>query len=370
MKRSYFLCLFLILTGLVSCRVNRPVITPSSGTASAGDYIQRYKDLAVSEMIRSGVPASITLAQGMIESDYGRSTLARTANNHFGIKCHDWEGPSVRHHDDKRNECFRKYARPEDSFTDHSDFLRNRSRYGFLFELPVTDYKGWARGLKKAGYATAPHYADMLIRKIEEYNLHYYDHMSSTAQNRPGTQSAFRTDKVVQSSAVSGRQANSSTDSVKETGAMQTASLPEGLTRELKEKKEVVPVINDNFTVQIHEQRILVNNGLQYIIVKEGETINMIEKDYGLFRWEIQRFNDLKDNFEPEAGQMLYIQPKRNKAGIGNEKHIAGSGETLHYISQKYGVRLNKLYEYNRMQTGSEITVGQEVWLRQTKPAK
>ena len=136
------------MTGLVSCRVNRPAISPPSGNkASVQDYIDRYKDLAVSEMKRSGVPASITLAQGMIESDHGRSTLARQSNNHFGIKCHDdWTGQSVRHHDDRRDECFRKYSRPEESFVDHSDFLRSRSRYSFLFELPVTDYRGMGQG--------------------------------------------------------------------------------------------------------------------------------------------------------------------------------------------------------------------------------
>ncbi len=123
-------------------------------------------------MKRTGIPASITLAQGMIESDYGRSTLAREGNNHFGIKCHnDWTGPTIRHHDDRRNECFRKYKHVEDSYYDHSDFLKTGSRYSFLFDLPSTDYKGWAKGLKKAGYATDPDYANMLIRKIEEEQI-------------------------------------------------------------------------------------------------------------------------------------------------------------------------------------------------------
>ncbi len=168
---------FLVLTILfVSCRTSRPVVTSSGGEASAGAYIERYKDLAISEMKRTGIPASITLAQGMIESDYGRSSLAREGNNHFGIKCHsDWTGPAIRHHDDRRNECFRKYKQPEDSYFDHSDFIKSGSRYSFLFDLPSTDYKSWARGLKKAGYATNPDYANMLIRKIEENNLYYYD---------------------------------------------------------------------------------------------------------------------------------------------------------------------------------------------------
>ena len=210
----------------------------------------------------------------------------------------------------------------------------------------------------------------MLIRKIEEYNLHYYDHMTASAQSPTGRKSAGRSDKVIKSQMPSVGGTISPAGSVNEKEETIKDSLPERSAREQNVKNEDVPVINDNFTVQIHEQRIMVNNGSQYIIVKEGETIDMIGKDYGVFRWEIQRFNDLKDDFEPEAGQMLYIQPKRNKAGAGKEKHITKAGETMHSISQKYGVRLNKLYEYNRIPEGAEIKEGQEVWLRQTRPAK
>ena len=176
LKRFHLIFILILFAGLLSCKTSKPIISTSSTGLSTADYIRKYKDLAISEMKRTGIPASITLAQGMIESDYGRSTLAREANNHFGIKCHnDWTGPTIRHHDDKRNECFRKYSKPEDSFYDHSDFLKSGSRYSFLFDLKQTDYKGWAKGLKKAGYATNPDYANMLIRKIEEDNLWYFD---------------------------------------------------------------------------------------------------------------------------------------------------------------------------------------------------
>jgi flagellum-specific peptidoglycan hydrolase FlgJ len=161
-----------VITGLFSCSTYKPVVSTSGSGLLATDYIYTYKDLAVSEMKRTGVPASITLAQGMIESDFGRSRLAREANNHFGIKCHnDWTGPTIRHNDDSRNECFRKYSKPEESFSDHSDFLKTGSRYRFLFDIDPADYKAWARGLKQAGYATNPDYANMLIRKIEENSL-------------------------------------------------------------------------------------------------------------------------------------------------------------------------------------------------------
>jgi hypothetical protein len=345
-KCSYCLIILLLLGGLVSCRVYRsvpPAPPPVPATTSAAEYIQRYKDLAVSEMARSGVPASITLAQGMVESDYGRSTLARTANNHFGIKCHnDWRGPSVRHHDDKRNECFRKYSSPEDSFADHSDFLRYRSRYSFLFDLPLTDYKGWARGLKKAGYATNPRYADMLISKIEEYNLQYYDHMMPVSRAGTGTRSL--------------------SVSAQEAGTKEKVVLTDVQVSPLQ--------INDNFTVNIHDKRELENNGLQYIILRDGESLETIMKEYGLFRWEILRFNDMEDGFVPGPGQILYIQPKRNRAESGKEKHTARAGDTMYSVSQKYGVRLNKLYDYNRMPRGSEAEEGQVIWLRRVKPSR
>ena len=138
---------------------------------SRPEYIEKYKELAVKQMQASGIPASIILAQACLESGDGNSRLATEGKNHFGIKCHTWEGPKIYHDDDANGECFRKYGDAEESFKDHSDFLRFRDRYRFLFELNVNDYKGWAHGLKKAGYATNPNYPQMLIKIIEEYNL-------------------------------------------------------------------------------------------------------------------------------------------------------------------------------------------------------
>ncbi len=170
MTRYSIFSIVLLIVVLASCRSMRTSVTPVAPTGTAESYIENYKDLAISEMKRTGVPASITLAQGMIESGMGKGSLALEANNHFGIKCHDnWDGPTVRHDDDRRNECFRKYRTAAESFRDHSDFLRQTPRYGFLFDLPVTDYRGWAKGLKKAGYATNPDYANMVIERIEKY---------------------------------------------------------------------------------------------------------------------------------------------------------------------------------------------------------
>jgi len=339
----------LLITVLGSCRVNRPAVSPPAGNRpGVQDYIERYKDLAVSEMKRTGVPASITLAQGMIESDHGRSTLAREANNHFGIKCHDdWTGPSIKHHDDRRNECFRKYSRPEDSFIDHSDFLKTRSRYSSLFTLPVTDYKGWARGLKKAGYATNPHYAEMLIRKIEENKLQHFDVYYAEAPLKP--------------------EAKPPSEEIKPEIRVPVSEKVKSQTAE--ERPSATPVINDNFTVRINAPRVMENNRLQYIIVKDGETLGMIEKEFGVFKWELQRFNDLGDDFSTVPGQILYLQPKRDKAEQGREKHTSVTGDSMHSISQKYGVKLKKLYEYNRMPEGEEPAEGQVIWLRQVRPS-
>ena len=147
-----------------------------TGNTPQEKYIEKYAPLAVSEMYRSGVPASITLAQGLLESGNGQSELARMSNNHFGIKCHNnWKGGKVYYDDDAKGECFRKYSHPSESYRDHSDFLRYRDRYKFLFDYRVTDYKSWAYGLKKAGYATDPKYPKKLINLIEEYNLQQYD---------------------------------------------------------------------------------------------------------------------------------------------------------------------------------------------------
>jgi len=319
-RYKYHIILILIPLFFISCRSTKPLVIPSEGEGSAAAYAERYKDLAISEMKRTGIPASITLAQGMIESDFGRSTLAWKANNHFGIKCHnDWTGPTIHHHDDRRNECFRKYSRPENSFYDHSDFLTSGSRYSFLFDIPVTDYKAWARGLKKAGYATNPDYANMLIRKIEESSLYIYDRGNSkTAQKE----------------------------------------------RRLSEVEKV----NENQAVVSVAQRIMENNRIKYIIVQDGETREMIEKEYQLLRWELSRYNELSSDFTPVAGQILYLQPKRDRAEPGKEMHTVSEGDTMYSISQQYGVKLNMLYELNRMMEGEEPVAGVKIWLRNIKP--
>jgi LysM repeat protein len=335
-RRIYCVVLLGLIATLFSCKTSKPVVSSSGQGLSAEDYINTYKDLAISEMRRTGIPASITLAQGMIESDFGRSSLAREGNNHFGIKCHnDWTGPTIRHHDDKRNECFRKYRKVEESFYDHSDFLKSGSRYSFLFELETTDYKAWAKGLKKAGYATNPDYANMLIRKIEENNLSYYD-------------SGYKSEGFP-------------TQSV--------APLSESVTiRDTDKIDKPVAISNGNIAVAAHVPRILENNRIQYIIVKEGDTREKLEKEFQLLKWELSKYNELSSDFRIVPGQILYLQPKREKAEPGKEFHTVEEGETMYLISQRYGIKIKSLLDMNRMTAGNEPETGKKIWLRSLRP--
>jgi LysM repeat protein len=335
MPRSLFLFFhILIIAGLLSCRVSQPVIPSKKPARSAEEYINTYKDLAVSEMRRTGVPASITLAQGMIESNFGQSTIAREANNHFGIKCHnDWKGPGIIHHDDRRNECFRKYGKPEESYYDHSDFLRSASRYSFLFNIDSGDYKEWARGLKKAGYATNPDYANMLIRTIEENSLWQFDRGYKTT-SRPNLPIA------------------------KDTTPDQMNMPPDR-----------GPVITGNGRgVMARVPRVMEKNRIQYIIVKDGDTREKLENEFQLLKWELPRYNELKSDFIPAPGQILYLQPKRDKAEPGNEYYNTSEGDTMYLISQKYGIKLKSLYEMNKMEEGTEPGPGKKIWLRNINP--
>jgi len=332
----------LLLISIVSCRASRQPVSPISVNGSASDYINSYKDLAISEMRRTGVPASITLAQGMLESDYGRSTLARVGNNHFGIKCHnDWAGQTIRQHDDKRNECFRKYRRPEDSFYDHSDFLKSGSRYSFLFDLEPTNYRAWAQGLKRAGYATNPDYANMIIKKIEENGLYNYDR-SYIAQ------------------------AAASKEKPQVKGPPQPTS-PSSKTETFEQSKAQASTITFG-DIMARAPRVKENNRIQYIIVKDGETREKLEDEFQMLKWELGRYNELKEDFTPVPGQMLYLEPKRDKAEAGIDFHITAEGETMYMISQKYGIKLKSLLEMNRMTEGGDPVPGQKIWLQEIKP--
>jgi LysM repeat protein len=344
MRNRIFPVFFLaLLFFLFSCRSYKPLISSTEPSRSVSDYVNTYKDLAVNEMKRTGIPASIILAQGIIESDCGHSTLAREGNNHFGIKCHDdWRGQTIMHDDNRRNECFRKYQKPEESFYDHSDFLKNVARYNFLFNINPSDYKAWAYGLKKAGYATNPDYANMLIRTIEENNLWSYDKGYYVESLTPH-----------------------STDTVKESvNTIRSAPAP-------IYNSTISPRASfRNNAVSARVPRVMENNRIQYIIVRDGDTREKLEEEFQLLKWELPRYNEIKSDFILTPGQILYLQPKRDKAEPGKDFYDALAGDTMYRISQQFGIKLKKLYEMNRMAEGDEPEAGRKIWLRSTKPSE
>lgn len=291
-------------------------------------YIEIYRDIAIHEMNAYKIPASITLAQGLLESANGNSRLAVQANNHFGIKCHKgWSGEKIFHDDDAKDECFRKYKSAHESYEDHSKFLTTRSRYASLFDLELTDYKGWAKGLKKAGYATSPIYADKLIEIIERYKLNEYD------------------DGVY-----------------------------EDLLAETKEEKPQPSEKTNNYTlVEDFEpvfwnnagRNIFRNNGVKCTIVRKDDNLEKIAKDLELGIWQLKKYNELDESYKPKLGYIIYLQPKKKKSK--KEFHMVQEGETMHSISQKYAIKLNQLYKKNLMAEGTEPVLGQQIWLKKKK---
>lgn len=285
----------------VSCSVTRRGVIVRSGTGDPySDYIAKYAELAVKHMNKYGIPASITLAQGLLESDAGRSSLASRCNNHFGIKCHnDWRGKTMLVDDDRRNECFRCYNNAEDSFEDHSLFLVNGARYRSLFSLGSRDYKEWARGLKAAGYATNPNYADKLIEIVERYGLDRYDDRSS---------------------------------------------------RRLA--KGAVP----------HRQYEV--NGVKCVQLGQGETLRDIAREFGMSLSLLRRFNDVDRSFTPPAGSNVFLERKKNRASVENRVYTVKNDDSLWSISQTFGVKMDHLAGRNRITSSNPLSVGMTLKLR------
>ena len=296
------------------------------------EYIDKYKETAMEAMRTHGIPASITLAQGCLESGDGNSDLAIKANNHFGIKCHnDWKGPTYyKKDDDPGKSCFRKYRNASESFKDHSDFLRYRDRYAFLFDLEITDYKGWCYGLKKAGYATDPQYAERLIKIIDDYRLYRFDREIYT---------------------MAGKNSN---------------LLPPS-PNELMKVMELSPAKNSLLYKYSRNRTIYVRNGVPYILAGDMDTYESIAEEYNLFTKELLRYNDLRKPKELVPGTVVYLQKKKAKAQRHMEIHIAVEGDTYYDVAQKYGVRMKKLFKYNGYKEGDILHVGDEIFLRRQK---
>lgn len=276
-------------------------------------YINQYKDLAIEQMLRYRIPASITLAQGLFESAAGRSDLVRQGNNHFGIKCHDWTGPTQYHDDDARGECFRVYRDARDSYEDHSKFLARQPRYSRLFQLSLTDYKGWARGLKACGYATNPQYANKLIQIIELYKLFDYD-------------KAKRYDRFMASHSGTDQPING-----------QVLLLP-------------IHLFNDNY----------------YLYAREGDTFKALSKEVGISWRKLARYNERDKHDVLKKGDIVYLKKKRKKAPKQYKRrpHVVQPGESMYTISQKYGMRMKYLYKKNHLPADYKLRIGDRLRVR------
>ncbi len=285
------------------------------------EYIHRYKGIAIKEMKLYKIPASITLAQAILESGSGEGRLARRANNHFGIKCHNgWTGKSIRMTDDVRHECFRKYKNPEASFKDHSKFLRKGERYAFLFKYPITDYKKWAYGLKRAGYATNPRYPQLLISLIERYKLYQYDREAPVKHRRGKRYSGPYIEPLPARFALGG--------------------------------------------TNVNHRPFYINNGKKLIIVRSGDTFKRLASDFEIGKGKLMRYNDVNRKFILHPGDIIYLQKKAGRSERMYPYHIVKPGETLWEISQLYGIKLSKLRSRNNLPKKYQPPVGTHLRLR------
>ena len=275
-------------------------------------YIDQYKDIAIEEMMRYHIPASITLAQGLLESGAGRSELTRNSNNHFGIKCNNnWTGRRTYHDDDAKNDCFRVYDSAYDSYEDHSKFLSSNQRYRPLFQLKPTDYKGWAKGLKACGYATSPVYAEKLVEIIQLYKLYQYD-------------SAKGYDHFM---------------------AQRTKDQnPNGASL------HTIKIFNKNY----------------YIIARRGDTFKSIGQEVGISYRKIAKYNERNRKDQLQEGEVIWLKKKQSKApkDYKGRLHYVRSGESMYSIAQQYGIRLKKLYKMNKLSPDYQIKVGDGLRLR------
>ena len=305
------------------------------------EYISRYMPIAIAHMERYGIPASITMAQGILESDCGNSLLSMKSNNHFGIKCkRNWTGDKVYHDDDAKGECFRSYPSVEASYRDHAEFLDSQPRYDSLFAYSSDDYKSWARGLKAAGYATAPDYAQRLIRIIEENQLFLLD--------RPDGARLYAS-----------RMGRKVTD-------------PEGW---FADQSSVEPVSGSSSAIDPDNYRVTINahngynvyqtNGVHYVLAKENDTFENIGRKFRLSPRNLRKFNDLKDKkAQPVPGEAVYIERKRKRWEGNSRHHICRQGETAYSVGQSYAIRTRSIEKLNKLRKDEELAAGREIRIK------
>lgn len=306
-------------------------------------YINTYKSMAIAEMQRTGVPASIKLAQGIHETMAGTSQLVLKSNNHFGIKCKsNWTGQSVSHDDDARGECFRKYSSPEDSYRDHSDFLRNNQRYASLFALDPSDYEGWANGLKKAGYATNPKYPQVLIKLIEDYQLQEYTLIALEV-------------KSSESNLVVKDQADSSYKGI---GGFKS------MGNVYADKPESDGRVRHTALYPTGEFKI---NETRVVFIKQGTSFLSIAQQYNIPLTRLFEFNEISETETSDKDQLIFLQRKRKTGSI--EFYTVQPGETLHDIAQKQGIRLESLLELNWLKENDRPAPGEQLNLKKKSSA-
>jgi LysM repeat protein len=302
----------------------------TDGKLTREQYIARYKSDAVRDMKKTGVPASITLAQACLESQDGNSPLAKEANNHFGIKCANWTGDTYIQDDDTRDECFRKYGDVLESYDDHSEFLRTRPRYAELFLLDVTDYTGWAKGLKKAGYATNPQYADRLIKIIEDNKLYELDHGRDLPQEIYDPVASAQPAPVVRKSAPA---------------------------RVLVPTSEVINPYGGH--------QVFYTNETPYVIARTTDTYKSIADEFEMGEWQVLKYNEVDRSTPVDEGERIYLKPKRR---TGNRAfYTVKTGQSLHDIAQEQGVKLRLLLKWNELSENAEVKPGQRVYLQNKK---
>lgn len=308
---------------------------------SKEEYVETWSKIAMENMLSHKIPASITLAQGILESGSGNSDLARNANNHFGIKCHNWTGDKMYKDDDAKNECFRKYDHAELSFVDHSEFLTGRQRYAELFTLKSDDYKSWAKGLKAAGYATNPKYPDLLIELIESLQLNKYDELVLNSPSK-GTNVLVKKDK----------------DKVEEHKTTTGSSSKKTQTKQPQKKNEVEIVLGKTRETALHE------NNVKYVVAKKGDTYYKIAEELGMTLGQLHKYNDVKKgNSNLKPGDVVNIHPKRSKGKTDFKEYAKDM--TILEISQLEGIKVESLMKINHLSTPQEVLKkGQKVALR------
>lgn len=325
MKKIRFTIVFALLA--ISC-----VAVYAQTRQTREEYIEKYKSIAVAHMEKYGIPASITMAQGILESDAGNSALSLSSNNHFGIKCKkSWTGRKVYYDDDAKGECFRAYPSVEASYEDHALFLDSSPRYDSLFSYPSNDYRSWARGLKAAGYATAPDYAERLVAIIEKYKLYILDQADGSAIYSSGKHAKQNAEWFAQQSSSPNQQ------------------------------------MEDPFNVTINAHKgysIYRVNHTCYVLAKEGDTYESLSEIFAISESNLRKFNDVNRRAVLTKGSIVFIERKKGAWLSQQLLHTASHGQTLHSISQSYGIRLRRLARLNRTRPSRPLEVDQTIRLR------